>query len=60
MKREYFGILFIVVSGGILFILENFVGENFVKDNCFRFLVIWLLIAFYLGQYSMRFPKIKH
>jgi hypothetical protein len=33
MKREYFGISFIVVSGGILFILENFVGENFVKDN---------------------------
>lgn len=56
MKREYFGILFILVFVILVFITEYFIGEK-VYDYLSKFIVVWLMIAFQVGQYSMRFPK---
>ncbi|HNP33418.1 MAG TPA: hypothetical protein PKN96_09000 [Flavobacterium sp.] len=57
MKREYFGMLFIL--GCAVFVLLAFetFGEEKVQNILSRFIVIWILIGFYVGQYSMRFPK---
>lgn len=57
MKREYFGILFILVFIASIFIAEYFFGEAKVTNWLSSFIVIWVLLAFYAGQYSMRFPK---
>jgi hypothetical protein len=57
MKREYFGMLFIIVFVALFFIAEYFFGEEKVMENLNRFIVIWVLLGFYAGQYSMRFPK---
>jgi hypothetical protein len=57
MKREYFGMLFIIVFVALFFIAEYFFGEKKVTENLNRFIVIWVLLGFYAGQYSMRFPK---
>ncbi|MFM9987713.1 hypothetical protein [Flavobacterium sp.] len=57
MKREYFGMLFIIGSVALIFLAEYFFGEAKVMDNLSRFIVIWIMIAFQVGQYSMRFPK---
>jgi hypothetical protein len=57
MKREYFGMLFIIGSIALIFLAEYFFCETIVMDNLSRFIVIWIMIAFQVGQYSMRFPK---
>lgn len=56
MKREYFGMLYIITFVILIFITEYFVGEK-VYDYLSRFIVVWVMIAYQLGQYSMRFPK---
>ena len=56
MKREYFGMLFIILFGGIVIIAEQFIGEK-VFDYVGKFIIVWLMIAYQVGQYSMRFPK---
>lgn len=57
MKREYFGMLFLVAFVGLYFLAQAFLTEEEVKYYVSRSLVIWILIAFYCGQYSMKFPK---
>lgn len=57
MKREYFTTLFIFLAVAIILFFTYFMGEDFVKNNLYTFIVIWILIAFNLGQYSMKFPK---
>jgi len=57
MKRHYFAGIFIALSVAAIFISDYFFGQEFVKENTYRFIVIWLLIAFYAGQFSTRFPK---
>jgi hypothetical protein len=57
MNRTYFGMLFIIISGIIYFSAEYFFGEMKVMENLRTFLVIWILIAYQVGQYSMKFPK---
>ena len=57
MKREYFGMLFLVLSVVLILLTQYFFGEAKVMDKLSKFIVIWILIAFYAGQYSMKFPK---
>lgn len=57
MKREFFAALFFIVSVSIILLASYIVDEALVSDVLHKFIVIWLLIAYYAGQYSMRFPK---
>jgi len=57
MKREFFGMLFLIAFIGVYFLSVNFLGEEDTIHYLSRFIVIWILIAFYVGQYSMKFPK---
>ena len=56
MKREYVAMLFFVIFISLIFITEYFFGEK-VYDYLSKFIVVWLMIAYQVGQYSMRFPK---
>ena len=50
MKKRIFDIIFIVVSALVLvFLLESEISDKFIG-----FLLIPILIAYYLGQYSER------
>ncbi len=53
MKREYFGMLFIIIFTAIWFILDYFFGT----EKLMNYIVIWVLCSFYAGQYSTKFPK---
>ena len=57
MKREYFGMLFMVVCVAMIFLAIFIFGNDKVMDNLSRFIVVWILVGFQVGQYSMRFPK---
>ncbi|WP_432671608.1 hypothetical protein [Flavobacterium sp. SM2513] len=57
MKREYFGMLFIAISVIIIIGCGYIFGDEAVFENINRFIVIWILVGFYAGQYSMKFPK---
>jgi hypothetical protein len=57
MKREYIGMIFILLALAIIFIMAALFDQETVFANSSRYIVIWLLIAFYAGQYSMKFPK---
>jgi hypothetical protein len=57
MKREYFGMIFFVVFVAAIFVCNYFFGEEIVADKLSRFIVVWVLIGFSVGQYSMKFPK---
>ena len=57
MKREYFGMLFIIISVFIVIAADYIFGDEVVRENLSRFIVIWILAGFYAGQYSMKFPK---
>lgn len=56
MKREYFGMIFLVVTLILILVAEALFGE-IAYDYIAKFIIIWLMIAFYAGQYSMKFPK---
>ncbi len=57
MKREYFGMLFILISVSIIIGAGYIFGDEIVEENLSRFIVIWIVAGFYAGQYSMKFPK---
>ncbi|WP_395043772.1 hypothetical protein [Flavobacterium sp.] len=57
MKREYFGMLFIVFFVASIFIGIYFLGDEKVEHYISTFIVVWVLLGYYVGQYSMRFPK---
>ena len=57
MKREFFIMIFIIMTIALLFMAEHFATLTVLKENLYRFIVIWILIAVYAGQYSMRFTK---
>ena len=57
MKRELFGMLFLAAFVGLYFLSDAILGEETTILYLSRFIVIWILAAFYVGQYSMRFPK---
>ena len=56
MKREYFGMLCIITFVILIFVTEYFIGEK-VYDYLSKFIVVWLMFFYQIGQYSMRFPK---
>jgi len=57
MKREYFGMLFMVVFVAIILIADYFFGEEIFTEYFSRYCVIWILLAYYVGQHSMKYPK---
>jgi hypothetical protein len=57
IKREYFGMLFMAVSVALIIFLQYIFGEEKITEYLAAFIVIWLLIAYQVGKYSMRFPK---
>ena len=57
MKREFFGMLFLIAFVALYFLAESYLGEEAVMLYLSRFIVVWLFAAFQIGQYSMRFPK---
>lgn len=57
MKREYIAMIFMVSAVALIFITGLIFGLEIVFAQISRYIVIWLLIAFYAGQYSMKFPK---
>lgn len=57
MKREFVLAFFLILSVGIVFSAEYIFGEEKIMTILNNYIVFWLMIAFYLGQYSMRFPK---
>lgn len=48
--------LFIVVVFFSILGAEYFFGEK-VYDYLSKFIIAWIMLAFGVGQYSMRFPK---
>lgn len=57
MKREYFGMLIILVFVVLSLLVEYLFGEGLVQKNLFCFSSALILLIFQAGQYSMRFPK---
>jgi hypothetical protein len=57
MKREYFGMLIILVFFVLSLLVDYLFGERTVQKNLFSFSPILILLTFQAGQYSMRFPK---
>lgn len=57
MKREYFGMLFMIAFLALYFVADYFLGEEVVSNYLSLYIVIWLMIAFSAGQYSMKFPR---
>lgn len=57
MKREYIGMLSMLLFIGVIFVASDFFGEKVVMDNVSRYIVVWLALFFFIGQYSMKFPK---
>ena len=49
--------LFILISVVLIIGAGYIFGEEAVFDNLSRFIVIVILVGFYAGQYSMKFPK---
>ena len=58
MKREYFLMLFMTILLIVYFACNYFFGSDIVEDKISKFLVIIILISFYAGQYSTKFPKL--
>ena len=54
MKREYFGGIFILVFTLFYLASGHFLGYDVIS----KYIIIWVLVAYFAGQYSTRFPKI--
>jgi len=57
LKREYFGGLFLIISVVLVLTVGYFFGDEVVADKLHKTVVVWLLLAYLLGQYSTKFPK---
>lgn len=57
MKREYIGFIFMFITVIILISASYFFEQAQIDSIVNKFIIIWLLIAYYVGQYSMKFPK---
>ena len=56
MKREYLGMLFFIVFTCLILTADYFFGEK-VYDYLSKYIIVWIMLAYGVGQYSMRFPK---
>ena len=59
MKREYFGMIFLVVSVLIIIAAKKIIGDEQVDNIISTYIIIFILIAYFMGQYSIKFPKSK-
>ena len=57
MKREYILGIFLILFIGLIFSAKSIFGEEKIYAILNNYIVIWLMLAFYVGQYSMKFPK---
>lgn len=57
MKREYFGMLFIFLFAGIIFLSFYLFDAIVVQRVLADYVVVWLILAYTAGQISMRYPK---
>jgi hypothetical protein len=57
MKREYFIALYLILIFVIIYVLGFLLEKEMFWYNLNRFIIVWILISVYVGQYSMRFPK---
>ncbi|CAM3756314.1 hypothetical protein FLGE108171_13710 [Flavobacterium gelidilacus] len=57
MKREYVGIIFLLITVIILIGGSYIIEQTKIDGIVNKFIIIWLLIAYQIGQYSMKFPK---
>jgi hypothetical protein len=57
MKREFVLAIFLILFVGIVFSAEYIFGEEKIMTILNNYIVVWFMIVYYLGQYSMRFPK---
>jgi len=57
MKREYFTALFMVISVVLVLTAGYLFGDEVVAEKLHHFIIVWLIIAYSLGQYSTKFPK---
>ncbi len=57
MKREYFGMLFIILFVAGIFLADSIFGDEKVTNYLSTYIVVWVAVGFYAGQHSMRFPK---
>ena len=57
MKREYIGLIFILATVIILIGASYIFEQTDIDAIVNKFIIIWLLIAYSVGQYSMKFPK---
>ncbi len=46
-----------VIFVGVILTADYIFGEAIFTDYLGKYCVIWILIAYYVGQYSMKFPK---
>ena len=57
MKREYFGMLTILLFVLLIFLIDYLSGKEVVEKYLFNFSPVLILLIFRAGQYSMRLPK---
>lgn len=57
MKREYVAFIFLLTSVIILIGAGYIFEQTKIDDIVNKFIIIWLIIAYQIGQYSMKFPK---
>lgn len=59
MKREYFGMIFLVLTLLIIIGAKKFMGNETVDNLLSNYTIIFILIGYFLGQYSTKYPKMK-
>lgn len=57
MKREYIGMIFLLLTLIILIGATYIFEQTKIDDIVTKFIIVWLFIAYLIGQYSMKFPK---
>lgn len=57
MKREYFAMIFIMSFVALIIGAGYVFGDDVVYEYLSTYIVVWILVGFYAGQYSMKFPK---
>jgi len=57
MKREYFIMLYMIFILAIMFIATFLIKEDIFFHHLNKFIIVWIVLSVYVGQYSMKFPK---
>ena len=57
MKREYVGMICLLSTVIILIGGSYIIEQTKINEFVNKFIIVWLFIAYLIGQYSMKFPK---